>query len=172
MTRHPDGPLFADSATTSKVGLRGLPADLLRDASRRLITLAVVCGLLGVFAILMATVVAPLLPELGEEFDQRERGVFFQLATVFLVLSLAVIAVARSGKLPPVVLLDLGLGRQPMPVRPDCEARRAEIGQALSQWPAAERRDVRQVLEPVGAWHAMILPPLATEIDPGDPRRL
>jgi len=70
------------------------------------------------------------------------------------------------------VLLDLGLGRRAMPVRPVCEERRAEIGRELSLWTRAERRDLRQVLEPVGLWHAMTLPPVLAELDPADPRRL
>jgi len=70
------------------------------------------------------------------------------------------------------VLLDLGLGRRAMPARPVCEERRAEIGRELSEWSPAQRRDVRQVLEPVGLWHVMTLPSVVAEIDPADPRSL
>lgn len=70
------------------------------------------------------------------------------------------------------VLLDLGLGRRAMPTRWVCEERRAEIGRELGLWSPAQRRDVRQVLEPVGLWHAMTLPPVAGELDPADPRNL
>jgi hypothetical protein len=35
-----------------------------------------------------------------------------------------------------------------------------------------ERRDVRRVLEPVGAWHALTLPSVLSGIDPSDPRSL
>jgi hypothetical protein len=70
------------------------------------------------------------------------------------------------------VLLDLGLGRSPVPVNRVAEARRAEIGWRLSRVERSVRRDVRQVLEPVGAWHALTLPPVLGEIDPRDPRSL
>jgi glutathione S-transferase len=70
------------------------------------------------------------------------------------------------------VLLDLGLGRRAMPTRPTCEERRAEIGRELGLWTPAQRRDVRQILEPVGLWHATTLPPVSVEIDPADPRSL
>ncbi len=70
------------------------------------------------------------------------------------------------------VLIDLGLGRRAMPVRLECEARRAEIGRDLGRWTREARRAVRQMLEPVGLWHATTLPPVAVEIDPADPRSL
>lgn len=70
------------------------------------------------------------------------------------------------------VLLDLGLGRMAMPVRRESEIRRAEIGRELRLLAPRRRRDVRQVLEPVGAWHALTLPPVLLEADPRDPRSL
>jgi glutathione S-transferase len=70
------------------------------------------------------------------------------------------------------VLLDLGLGRRAMSTRPICEERRAEIGRELGLWTPAQRRDIRQILEPVGLWHATTLPPVTVEIDPADPRSL
>jgi glutathione S-transferase len=70
------------------------------------------------------------------------------------------------------VLLDLGLGKQAFPVRPDCEARRIEIAEELQALEPAARLDVRRVLEPVGAWHALTLPAVIEAIDPADPRSL
>ena len=70
------------------------------------------------------------------------------------------------------VLLDLGLGRRAMPVRGSCEERRAEIGRGLRALSRSERHAIRQVLEPVGAWHVTTLPPVLGEVDPADPRSL
>ena len=70
------------------------------------------------------------------------------------------------------VLLDLGLGRRAMPVRNVCEMRRVEVAREQTRWSPSQRRGIRQVLEPVGLWHAMTLPPVIAEIDPADPRNL
>lgn len=70
------------------------------------------------------------------------------------------------------VQLDLGLGRQPLPVQVECEARRVVVGQELARLARDVRRRVSSMLEPVGAWHALTLPPVLEEIDPSDPRSL
>jgi glutathione S-transferase len=70
------------------------------------------------------------------------------------------------------VILDLGFGRRALPVRGRCEQRRVEIGRELQSLDRLERRDVRRILEPVGAWHALTLPSAISEIDPSDPRSL
>ncbi|HEB90655.1 MAG TPA: hypothetical protein ENI85_13875 [Deltaproteobacteria bacterium] len=70
------------------------------------------------------------------------------------------------------VLVDLGFGKRAFPPRRDCEARRARIGRELAALDPESRRDVRRVLEPVGAWHALTLPPVVEEVDPADPRSL
>ncbi len=70
------------------------------------------------------------------------------------------------------VMLDLGLGRRPQPVRRECELRRVEIGARLAAFDPAARRDVRRVLEPVGAWHALTLPAAISEVESSDPRSL
>ena len=70
------------------------------------------------------------------------------------------------------VVLDLGLGPRALPARRRCEVRRVEIASELGLLDRLERRDVRRVLEPVGAWHALTLPPVLSEIDPSDPRSL
>lgn len=70
------------------------------------------------------------------------------------------------------VFLDLGLGRRALPVREGPEARRMEIGRLLADRPRSVRRDVSRVLEPVGAWHALTLPPVLERLDPSDPRSL
>jgi len=70
------------------------------------------------------------------------------------------------------VLLDLGLGRQAFAVRPECETRRVGIGRELAAREGWERRDVRRILEPVGAWHALGWPPATLRPDPSDPRSL
>jgi hypothetical protein len=46
------------------------------------------------------------------------------------------------------------------------------MGRELGVWPRDVRREIRQVLEPVGLWHATTLPPIGAEIDPADPRSL
>ena len=70
------------------------------------------------------------------------------------------------------VTLDLGLGPRPFPVQRVCERRRVEIGRSLAALEPAARRSVARVLEPVGAWHALTLPPVLDEVDPSDPRSL
>ena len=70
------------------------------------------------------------------------------------------------------VILDLGLGRRALPVRRRCEERRVEIGRELAALHPHKRRDVRRVLEPVGAWHALTLPSVLSEIERSDPRSL
>ncbi len=70
------------------------------------------------------------------------------------------------------VLIDLGLGRRRLPVRPECETRRAETARELAQRSPTERKEVRRVLEPVGAWYALTLPPVIEEIAASDPRSL
>jgi hypothetical protein len=70
------------------------------------------------------------------------------------------------------VTLDLGLGPRPLPVQPACERRRVEIGRSLAALEPDARRNVVRVLEPVGAWHALTLPPVLEEVDSSDPRSL
>jgi len=70
------------------------------------------------------------------------------------------------------VILDLGLGRRGFPVRRCCEDRRVEIGHEVGELDPIERLDIRRVLEPVGAWHALTLPPVLSVVDPSDPRSL
>ena len=70
------------------------------------------------------------------------------------------------------VRIDLGLGRQPLPVQPECEARRTAIGRELSSLDREVRRRIAGMLEPVGAWHALTLPPVLEEMDTSDPRSL
>ena len=70
------------------------------------------------------------------------------------------------------VLLDLGLGRRPLPVQEECELRRVVIGRELAALSRDVRRTVSEMLEPVGAWHALTLPPVLSEVDASDPRSL
>jgi glutathione S-transferase len=70
------------------------------------------------------------------------------------------------------VFMDLGFGRRRLPARRDSEARRVDLAGELAAFPPCARRDVRRILEPVGAWYAMTLPPVLPEIDPSDPRSL
>ncbi|MCR9093975.1 MAG: hypothetical protein NXI30_07150 [bacterium] len=70
------------------------------------------------------------------------------------------------------VRIDLGLGREPLPVQPECEARRTAIGRELSSLDREVRRRVAGMLEPVGAWHALTLPPVLEDRDTSDPRSL
>jgi len=70
------------------------------------------------------------------------------------------------------VMLDLGYGRRALPVRSRCEERRVEIGRELEGLGRLERQDIRRVLEPVGAWHALTLPAVLSEVDSSDPRSL
>ena len=70
------------------------------------------------------------------------------------------------------VELDLGLGKRPLPVQPECEARRIELARELGALDRATRRRVAGMLEPVRVWHALTLPPALAQLDPGDPRSL
>ncbi len=70
------------------------------------------------------------------------------------------------------VLLDLGLGRRPLPVQAECEQRRVVIGRELAALSRDVRRTVSEMLEPVGAWHVLTLPPVLSEVDASDPRSL
>jgi len=70
------------------------------------------------------------------------------------------------------VILDLGLGRRALPVRRRCEERRVEIALELESLDPLVRRDIRRVLEPVGAWHALTLHSVLRELDRSDPRSL
>jgi glutathione S-transferase len=70
------------------------------------------------------------------------------------------------------VVIDLGFGRTVLPAWSTCEERRAAIGREVSALSPAGRRAVRQMLEPLGAWHALTLPPVAGELAAGDPRSL
>lgn len=68
--------------------------------------------------------------------------------------------------------LDLGDGRSSWPVRPECERRRVAIRRDLTRAERATRRLVAGVLEPVGAWRVLALPPVLEALDPADPRSL
>jgi glutathione S-transferase len=70
------------------------------------------------------------------------------------------------------VLLDLGLGKRPFPVRAACETRRIEIAEEVAALEPAARLDVRRVLEPLGAWHVLTLPAVGDTVDAADPRSL
>jgi len=70
------------------------------------------------------------------------------------------------------VLLDLGLGKRPLPVQEECEIRRIAIGRELGRLPRPGRRRVAEMLEPLGVWHALSLPPALEEVDPADPLAL
>lgn len=70
------------------------------------------------------------------------------------------------------VELDLGFGPMVLPTWPEHEARRAAIGREIGGLPAATRRAVRQMLEPLGAWRALALPQAGGELELGDPRSL
>ncbi len=70
------------------------------------------------------------------------------------------------------VSLDLGPGHRTWPVRPECERRRVVLGRELAAYDRAVRRRVARVLEPVGAWDVLTLPPVLEEMDPRDPRSL
>lgn len=70
------------------------------------------------------------------------------------------------------VELELGDGATMLPTWPACEERRAAIGDALAQLAAGERRAVRQMLEPLGAWRVFALPPAVEAIALADPRGL
>lgn len=68
--------------------------------------------------------------------------------------------------------LDLGLGLQTLPVQAEAERRRVGIGLEIARLDRRTRRRVAEVLEPVGAWHALRLPPALDPLDPSDPRSL
>ncbi len=70
------------------------------------------------------------------------------------------------------VCIDLGFGKRTFPSSRRREERRATIGRELAALDPALRLDVRRVLEPVGAWHALTLPAVVGEPDPTDPRSL
>jgi hypothetical protein len=71
-----------------------------------------------------------------------------------------------------VVRIDLGLGLKTLPVQPEAERRRVEIGREIALLERSVRRRVVEVLEPVGVWHALTLPPILADEDPADPRSL
>jgi glutathione S-transferase len=85
----------------------------------------------------------------------------------YLVANHAALRDGREG-----LALDLGRGPQVFPVRAECERRRFEIARELAELPAGERRGVRGVLEPMGAWAIQSLPSALRELDPADPRSL
>ena len=70
------------------------------------------------------------------------------------------------------VRIDLGLGLRSLPVQPVAERRRIEIGREITAQDRRARRRVVEVLEPMGAWHVLTLPPVLAELDPADPRSL
>ncbi len=70
------------------------------------------------------------------------------------------------------VPIDLSLGLRALPVSPLAEARRLELGREIRDLDRAIRRRVVEVLEPVGAWHVLSLPPALEEMDRADPRSL
>ncbi|MEM9173665.1 MAG: hypothetical protein AAGC67_00380 [Myxococcota bacterium] len=70
------------------------------------------------------------------------------------------------------VRLDLGLGREALPVQAECEARRLVIGRELAALDRPLRRHLAGTLEPLGAWHVLTLPPVLEAHDPRDPRSL
>ncbi|MGB0618859.1 MAG: hypothetical protein ACPGVZ_05250 [Myxococcota bacterium] len=70
------------------------------------------------------------------------------------------------------VRLDLGLGLQPIPVQTECEMRRVAIGREITAHGRPGRRRVAEMLEPLGTWHALTLPPVLEDLDASDPRSL
>lgn len=70
------------------------------------------------------------------------------------------------------VEVDFGFGRTVLPAWRECEERRAAIVLEVAGLPRESRRAVRQMLEPLGAWHALTLPAAASELAAGDPRGL
>jgi len=70
------------------------------------------------------------------------------------------------------VEVDLGFGRTVLPAWTRCEERRSAIAQELVGFRAEERRAVRQMLEPLGAWHVLTLPAVSSQLAAGDPRSL
>lgn len=70
------------------------------------------------------------------------------------------------------VELDLGRGLERLPVDPACERRRVLVAQELAGLDRSVRRTVARMLEPLGAWHVLTLPPVLAVPDPSDPRSL
>ncbi|MBJ18626.1 MAG: hypothetical protein CL933_04300 [Deltaproteobacteria bacterium] len=70
------------------------------------------------------------------------------------------------------VPIDLGLGLQALPIQKVAESRRIDLGREIAELDRPIRKRVTELLEPVGAWHALTLPPALTEMDPQDPRSL
>ncbi len=98
-----------DSLPRGKLGfLRDagtIAPSILRDASRRLAVCSLVMSGITIVVLLIFTV-GPLLggPQLGRPF-----GLFEPLSFATLILSLAVFSLARSRRLPPPQMLDVGL---------------------------------------------------------------
>lgn len=70
------------------------------------------------------------------------------------------------------VELDSGPGRIAMPAWRRFELRRAEIAEELARLAPVERRAVRQMLEPLGAWSVLTLPAVIEPPSLADPRAL
>lgn len=68
------------------------------------------------------------------------------------------------------VEIDFGLGTKTVPAWRHCEERRAALGQDLAALAGSERRSVRQMLDPLGAWRTLCLPAVVDPIALGDPR--
>jgi len=68
------------------------------------------------------------------------------------------------------VEVDFGLGPKWVPVSAACEARRAALGTELAALADRDRRNVRQLLEPLGAWRTLALRPAVDVYALGDPR--
>jgi len=94
----------SDSSPSAFLASRGLPPDLLREAGRRLVllSLAVAAG----FAVALA--INPIARLAGWYALPRPRT-HALVSVVMIVVSLAVAATARKGRLTPVRLIDLGL---------------------------------------------------------------
>lgn len=70
------------------------------------------------------------------------------------------------------VELDFGMGPSVFPVSRECEERRVALAAEISGLAEAERRAVRQMLEPIGAWRVYRLPPAIAAFEASDPRAL
>lgn len=70
------------------------------------------------------------------------------------------------------VELDLGFGRTRLPAWRECEERRMALAEEIAVLGDAERRAVRQMLEPIGAWRVHRLPPAIASLEASDPRAL
>lgn len=70
------------------------------------------------------------------------------------------------------VELDFGMGPSVFPVSRECEERRIALAAEISGLAEAERRAVRQMLEPIGAWRVYRLPPAIAPFEASDPRAL